>query len=295
VTEDLAAMAWLAAALRSASPLLWAMLGETVTQRAGVVNLGTEGQMLVGAATAYAVTAETHNPWLGLCAGALAGLILSSMHALLCIRYRAHHFASGLSVWMVGFGASSYLGAGYVGQSITGLPGLPFLEHVSVTALGGLIAVPLCALALYATRAGLNLRAVGESISAARIAGLRADAYRWSAILCGGLLSGVGGAALSIDYTQAWAEGMTQGVGLIAVGLVIVARWSPWLALPVALIFGGADVLSLRAQAGGAVSAHLLHTLPYLASLGIFVLTCMRYRAAGAPGALRLALSSRPS
>lgn len=124
--DDLASIAWLAAALRSASPLLWAMLGETVTQRAGIVNLGTEGQMLVGAATAYAVTAETSHPWVGLCAGALAGLILSCLHALLCIRYRAHHFASGLSVWMIGFGASSYLGAGYVGQSITGLPAVAF-------------------------------------------------------------------------------------------------------------------------------------------------------------------------
>lgn len=294
MNDELASIAWLAAALRSASPLLWAMLGETVTQRAGIVNLGTEGQMLVGAATAYAVTAETSNPWAGLCAGAIAGLILSCMHALLCIRYRAHHFASGLSVWMIGFGASSYLGAGYVGQSITGLPAT-FVGQVSVTALGALIAVPLCALALYATRAGLNLRAVGESVSAARVAGLRADAYRWSAVLIGGALCGIGGAALSIDYTQAWAEGMTQGLGLIAVGLVIVARWSPWLALPVALIFGGADVLSLRAQAGGSVSAHLLHTLPYLVSLAIFVLTCTRFKAAGAPGGLRIALSSRPS
>jgi len=113
-------------------------------------------------------------------------------------------------------------------------------------------------------------------------------------VLIGGLLSGIGGAALSIDYTQAWAEGMTQGLGLIAVGLVIVARWNPWLALPAALVFGGADALSLSAQASGSVSAHLLHTLPYLVSLGVFVLTCMRYRAAGAPAGLRLALSSRP-
>lgn len=296
-----ALLMWLAAALRSATPLLWAMLGETFTQRAGVVNLGTEGQMLVGAAAAYATTASTENPWLGLAAGALAGVLLSSVHALLCLRYQAHQFASGLSVWMIGFGASSYLGAAYVGQSIKGLPtfssltGLswPVFDHVGITALGALLAVPAAAVLLYATRAGLHLRAVGESASSARIAGLSVQAYRLGAVLAGGLLSGIGGAALSIDYTQAWAEGMTHGIGLIAVGLVIVARWSPVLALPAALTFGAADALSLRAQAGGAVSAHLLHTLPYLASLAVFVLTCMRYRAAGAPADLRTALSSR--
>jgi ABC-type uncharacterized transport system permease subunit len=289
---------WLAAALRSATPLLWAMLGETFVQRAGVINLGAEGQMLIGAATAYAVTADTGDPWRGLGAGALAGVLLSVMHALLCLCYRANHFASGISVWMIGFGASSYLGAGFVGESITGLPTpaailgskVALLDQLGVTAVGALIAVPLCALALYATRTGLNLRAVGESVTAARAAGLRAVAYQWSAVLAGGLFSGIGGAALSIDITQSWAEGMTQGIGLIAAGLVIVARWNPWLALPAALVFGGAAALSLRAQAEGAVSAHLLHTLPYFISLAVFVLTCVRYRTAGAPAGLRVAL-----
>jgi len=296
-TLSLSLLAWLAAALRSATPLLWAMLGETFAQRAGIVNLGTEGQMLLGAASAYATTAQTGDPWRGLLAGAVAGGLLSCGHALLCLRYGANQFASGLSLWMIGFGASTYLGAGYVGQSITGLPTLSRLtgfasplDQIGVTAVIALLVVPLCAAVLYATRFGLNLRAVGESVVAARAAGLRVHLYQWSAVLMGGLLSGIGGAALSIDYTQAWAEGMTQGLGLIAVGLVIVARWSPWLALPAAVMFGGADALSLRAQADGAVSAHLLHTLPYLASLIVFVLTCMRYGAAGAPAGLRASL-----
>lgn len=302
---DLAALGIAAAALRSATPLLWAMLGETVAQRAGVVNLGTEGQMLLGAAVAYAVTATTGDAWQGLGAAALAGALLSAVHALLCLRYRAHPFASGLSVWMIGFGTSSYIGAGYVGQSIAGLPPVAqlaggasvtstaWLDHVGVTTWLALLAVPLLAALLGATRSGLGLRAVGESASAARVAGLRVAGYQWAAVLAGGVLSGLGGAALSIDITQAWAEGMTQGIGLIAVGLVIVARWSPWLALPAALVFGAADALSLRAQAAGAVSAHLLHAVPYLASLAIFVLVGLRRRAAAAPGELRRALTSQ--
>jgi ABC-type uncharacterized transport system permease subunit len=290
----------LAAALRSATPLLWTLLGETVTQRAGIINLGVEGQMLVGAATAFGVTAVSANPWLGLAAGALAGAALSAAHALLCVGLRANQFAAGIAVWMIGAGSSAYLGAGLVGQSVQAfaplsegaLRSVPLLRELTPTVLLVLPAVPLCALFLYWTRIGLALRAVGESTEAARIAGLAVGRLRTTAILIGGLASGVGGAALSIDYAQTWAEGMTKGRGLVAVGLVIVARWNPLLALPAALLFGGAEALSLRAQsAGTTISAHLLHTLPYVACLLVFVATCLRAReTGGAPAALRAVL-----
>jgi ABC-type uncharacterized transport system permease subunit len=288
----------LPAALRSATPLTWALLGETVTQRAGIINLGVEGQMLVGAATAFGVTARTGNPWLALACGAVAGALLSATHAVLCLRYRANQFASGLSVWMIGFGISSYLGASLVGQSISGfgpLPGwlarVPLFGSLTPTVLLTFLAAPLCALLLYRTRLGLGLRAAGESTVAARVAGLKVTALQTGAVLFGGALSGIGGGALAIDYAQTWAEGMTRGRGLVAVGLVIVARWNPWWALPVALLFGGAEALSLRVQSAGATtSAHLLHTLPYVLSLVVFVITCVLGRQNAAPAGLRTVL-----
>jgi len=289
------------AAFRSATPLLWALLGETLAQRSGVVNLGTEGQMLVGAASALAVTAHTGDPWRGLAAGALAGLVLSLGHALLCLRFRANPFASGIAIWMIGFGLSSLLGASLVGQSITGFSSLaatelgrhlPLLGWLTPTIGLSWLATLAAGLLVYRTRAGLALRAAGESSRGAAAAGLRVGLIRSQAIAAGGMLSGIGGAALSIDYAQTWAEGMSQGRGLVAVGLVIVARYNPWLALPTALSFGAAEALVLRLQAAGSdASSHLLHMLPYLVALAVLVITCLRSSArTSAPAELRAVL-----
>jgi general nucleoside transport system permease protein len=288
------------ASLRAATPLLWALLGETLDQRAGIVNLGLEGQMLVGAATAFGVTASTESAWIGLVAGALAGAVLSALHALLCLRFRANQFVSGISVWMIGFGISSYLGQKLVGQSITGF------SDLAATALGRAVPVvatltppTLLALGLtlvtgavlYHTRPGLAVRAVGESRACAAAAGLRVNRVQALSVLVGGLYSGAGGAVLSIDYAQTWAEGMTQGRGLVAVGLVIVARWNPYLALPTALVFGGAETLVLRLQsAGSEASAHLLHLLPYGVALGVLVASCLTRAVGVAPAELRTVL-----
>ena len=277
------------AALRSATPLLWTLLGETIGQRAGIINLGAEGQMLVGAAAAFSVTVTTGNPWMGLVAGAAAGGALSLIHALLCLRFSANQFAAGIAVWMIGFGVSAIWGATLVGQSIDAFA--PWLGSLTPPVVLAVAATPVFAGLLYWTRFGLFLRAVGEEPEAARAAGLRVRLVQTTAVLIGGLSSGIGGAALSIDHAQTWAEGMTRGRGLVAVGLVIVARWNPLLALPAALLFGGAEALSLRLQSAGAtVSAHLLHTLPYVACLTVFVLTCLQRRAGGAPAGLRAVL-----
>lgn len=280
------------AAIRSATPLLWAMLGETLGQRAGIVNLGVEGQMLVGAATAFGVSASTGQAWLGLACGALAGVALSTGHALLCLRYRANQFASGLAIWMIGFGVSAYLGASLVGQSIDGFANADAEHALTPTILLAGCAWLGSALFLYGTRPGLSVRAVGESTAAAHAAGIPVARLQTALILVGGAFSGIGGAALSIDYAQTWAEGMTQGRGLVAVGLVIVARWNPLWALPAALLFGAAEALSLRLQSAGAsVSAHLLHMLPYGASLIVFTATCLRANARqSAPAGLQSVL-----
>jgi len=291
----------LPAAFRSATPMLWALLGETLGQRAGVVNLGSEGQMLVGAASAFAITAHTGSPWLGLAAGALAGLLLSLGHALLCLRFRANQFASGIAIWMIGFGLSSLLGASLVGQSITGFASLattdlgrhiPFLGWLTPTIALSWLATIAAGMFLYRTRPGLALRAAGESSRGAQAAGLRVGLIRGLAVASGGLLSGIGGAALSIDYAQTWAEGMSKGRGLVAVGLVIVARYNPWLALPTALCFGVAEALVLRLQSAGSdASAHLLHMLPYGVCLAVLIATCAGSSArATAPAELRAVL-----
>lgn len=287
-TDILLAGLWISA-LRSATPLLLALLGECLTQRVGRINLGIEGQMLVGAVAGYGTTVASGSPWLGLCGGALAGALLSLVYAWLTIAAQANQFASGLSVLMLGFGLSAFFGVQFVGVRIDGLE--PWDSGLTPTVLMALALVPLTALWLYRTRTGLRWRAVGESESSARAVGIVPWRVVLAGIVVGGLFTGLGGAALSIDTTRSWAEGMTSGRGLVAVGLVIVARWNPWLCFPAALIFGLAEALSLRLQAAdSAVPAHLLHMLPYIASLLVFVYTCARLRrnpqGGGAPAGL---------
>lgn len=291
---------FLISALRSATPLLLVLLGETLVQRTGVINLGVEGQMLVGAMAGYGATAAWGEPWLGLAAGAGTGLALSGVHALLVIGARANAFASGLAVWMLGFGLSAYWGAALVGRKIESFRSVDagaaaqwpvvgsVIAGMTPTVLIALLLVPVIGTWFFGTRTGLRWRAVGESPDAARAAGVAPARVQLQAILLGGALSGLGGAALSVDYTRTWAEGMSAGRGLVAVGLVIVARWNPWWTLPAALLFGGAEALSLRLQAADTpVSAHLLHTLPYVVSLVVLTLTYVRSRDSGAPAGLR--------
>lgn len=297
---DIVFTGFLISALRSATPLLLTLLGECLGQRTGVINLGAEGQMLVGAMLGYGATAASGNPWIGLVAGAGAGMLLSSVHALLVVGAQANQFASGLAVWMLGFGLSAYFGAALVGQKIAAFDSvdvgaiaqLPVIGSVvtgmTPTVLVALLLVPVISMWFYRTRTGLRWRAVGESPAAARAAGVSPAWIQIHAVLIGGLLSGLGGAALSVDYTRTWAEGMSAGRGLVAVGLVIVARWNPWWTLPAALLFGGAEDLSLRLQAADTpVSAHLLHTLPYVVSLAVLTLTCLRRADSGAPAGLK--------
>lgn len=270
--------------LRSATPLLYVLLGETLTERAGVVNLGVEGQMLTGALMGFAITAISGNPWLGLLFGGAAGILLSGVHAFLSLLLRANLFASGIAVWMLGAGLTAYFGIPYVGQKINGFSPIswgylgntpilgPALQQITPTVLLVLAIWPLVGFWLYRTRAGLRWRTVGESAETARAMGFDPLRVRCWAILVGGFFSGLGGAALSIDYTRIWIEGMTSGRGLVAVGLVIAARWNPFLALPAALLFGGTEALTLRLQAiGFSLSPYLLSTLPYFACLLLLI------------------------
>ena len=279
----------LAIAMQNATPVLFAMLGETLGQRTGVINLGIEGQMLVGAAAGFGITLATGNPMLGLLGGAAAGMLLSLLHALLCLGLGASQIASGLAVLFLGSGLSAFYGTGLVDKQINGfsdawqhrlgqIPGIgDLLGRLTPTVYLGLVLTLLIGLWLYRTRPGLRWRAVGESAEAARMLGVTPWRIRAQAIAVGGLLSGLGGASLSVDYTQTWIEDMTAGRGLLAVGLVIVARWNPYWTLPAALLYGGAEAVALNLQAQGVpVSPYLLALLPYV--IPMFVLAAS-YRA----------------
>lgn len=302
---DLALGGFLVSALRASTPLLFVLLGEVLTQRVAVVNLGVEGQMLMGALAGFAATLATGSPWAGLLAGCAAGMLMSLLHAGLAVGLRANQFASGLAVWFLGFGLSAFYGIPFVGQKIEGfgplpvgfLAGLPVvgpaLGQLTPTVILALLASAAMGIWMYRTRPGLAWRAVGESAAAALALGIKIRRAQTVGILAGGLLSGLGGASLSVDLTRNWVEGMTAGRGLVAVGLVIVARWNPFLAAPAALLFGGAEALTLRLQAAGVqVSSHLLHTLPYAASLAVLVLSTVRAnREGGMPQGLSAVFS----
>lgn len=295
--------AWLAATLRASTPLLLVLLGETITQRTGVINLGVEGQMLAGAAAGFAAASLTGDPWIGLLTGSLAGLLLSSVHAGLCLGTGANQIGSGIAVWLLGLGLSSYYGRSIVGADVEGFPpplaeaatGSPLLDQLlsqlTIATVIALLLVPAFGLWLFRSRQGRHWRAVGESLETAKALGIRPWTVQLQAILLGGFMSGLGGAVLTVDYTQTWAQEITKGRGLVAVALVIAARWNPWLALPAALIFGGTEAAVLRLQAAGVdLSPHLLGTAPYLICLLVVWAGYLSVRGGGGMPALLKAI-----
>jgi simple sugar transport system permease protein len=291
---------WTAAMLRSSTPLLLVTLGETLTQRVGIINLGVEGQMLGGACAGFAVAAVTGDPLLGFAAGAVAGVLLSAVHAILCLGFGANQIGSGIAVWTLGLGLTSYFGRPFIGSKVTGLAPLGGTAIADVPLIGPILAqltpMPPMALLLavvvglwlYRTSTGLNWRIVGESFETARAIGLAPVLVQLQGILAGGLLSGFAGAILSVDYTQTWANDMTKGRGFVAVGLVIVARWNPFFVLPVVLIFGLSEAATLRLQAGGlTLSPYLIACLPYAVCLICVIVASMREgRIGGMPAEL---------
>lgn len=292
----------LASAVRSGTPVLYAALGETLTERAGVMNLGLEGVMLVGAYAGFAVTRATGDPWLGLAASFFAGAAITLIHAFFCITLMCNQVVSGLAMVLTGYGLSALLGRGVIGDTITGLPSasLPllssiplvgpiFFRHNAMVYISYLLVIFLSWF-IYRTRWGLNMRAVGENPRAADAMGLSVAASRYFYCLTGGALAGLGGGYLSVVYAQMWIEGMTAGRGWVAVALVIFGLWNPSRAALGAYLFGGVEALQLRMQAmGSTVSPSLLLTLPYLTTIVVLIsvsLKTVRGAKPGAPAAL---------
>jgi simple sugar transport system permease protein len=268
----------------SGTSLLYATLGELVGERAGIVNLGLEGLMLIGAASGFAATALTGSPYLGIAAAAAAGVSVNLIFAYLVVTRHANQLATGLALMFFGIGLSALIGRPFVGALITGLPRLavPGLEPGSVGArllsydVLVYLAVP-AALATWwlilRTRWGLGLRTVGENPAAAFAAGLRPQSLQYQALMFAGAFGGIAGAHMSLALTLTWDEGMTAGRGFIAIALVIFAKWNPLLAVVGALLFGGAEGLQLQLQAAGAdVSPFIMNMTPYLLTLLVLIL-----------------------
>ncbi len=277
-----------ASILVASTPILLAALGELVAERAGVLNLGVEGMMILGAVMGFAVATGTGSPALGFVAGAAGGAALSLVFGALTQWLLANQVATGLALTLFGLGLSALLGQGFVGvrpPPVSRLGGplseLPVLgpilfSHDAVLYLG-LAAVPLLWAFLHRTRAGLVLRAVGEGHEAAHALGYPVAAIRLGAIAFGGAMAGLGGAYLSLVRVPQWTEGMTAGAGWIALAIVVFASWRPGRALMGALLFGGVSVLQLNLQAAGmALPAWLLSASPYLVTIAVLVVISRR-------------------
>jgi ABC-type uncharacterized transport system permease subunit len=293
--------------VRGGTSILYTALGETISERAGVINLGMEGSMLTGALAAYAVTAETGSPWTGVVAGAAAGGLLALVHAVLVLSRGANQLANGLVVLFLGLGLTSLFGGAYVGQSINAfqpvavplLSDIPaigpvFFDHDPLTYVSYLLA-PAIWLLLFRSRWGLLVRGAGERPEVLRAYGHSPLAVRYLAVVAGGMLAGVGGAQLSTAYANAWFEGMTAGRGFIAVALVIFAAWHPLRAVGGAYLFGACLALSPALQARGySFNQFALDAIPYVVTIAALVVLGRR-RANAAPEALNRVFDLTPS
>jgi simple sugar transport system permease protein len=271
----------------AATPLIYAALGELVAERAGVLNLGVEGMMLVGALAAFAVSVSTGSLLAGYAAAMFASMLLALLFAVLTLSLQTNQVATGLALTLFGLGLSAFAGRKYTGLPIEGLqpvsiPGLsrlpilgPLLFNFDAAVYGSILLYFALNHVLNRTRAGLQLRAVGESPSIAHSLGQPVMLTRYLAVLFGGATSGIAGAYLSTALTPMWVEGISAGRGWIALALVVFATWKPLRVLLGAYLFGGVTLLQLHAQGLGIrVPSEILSMLPYAATIVVLVIIC---------------------
>lgn len=271
--------------ISASTPLVYAAIGELITEKAGVLNLGVEGMMLAGAICSFAVVHLTGNEFLGIATGMFAGMAMSLVFGFLCLTLQASQVATGLALTIFGIGLSSLLGQSMVGVPYAGLSKLtipvlsdvpvlgPLLFNHDVLVYGSFILVLAVAWFLYRSSAGLRLRAVGDAPDSAHTLGLGVLRIRYLATLFGGACSGLGGAYLSLSYSPMWGENMTAGRGWIALALVVFATWRPGRLLFGAYFFGTISIMQLHGQAWGlAVPSQIMSMLPYLATIVVLVL-----------------------
>lgn len=278
--------------------MVFAATGETITERAGVINLGTEGSMLAGALAAYAVGVETGSPWLGAVAGLVAGCALALVHGFLVLVRKANQIATGLAITFLGLGLTSLFGQGYVSEGVEAfdviniplLADLPFLgpilfQHDPLTYLSFAVA-PAAWWFLHRTGLGLRIRAAGERPGVLSTMGTDPVRLRWIALAAGGGLAGLGGAQLATAFARTWSEDMVAGRGFVAVALVIFAGWNPLLTFVGAYLFSGAEAFQLELQTRGTdISIFILSAIPYATVIVVLAALSGRRRHA-APEAL---------
>lgn len=277
------------ATVRSGTPILFATLGAIINERAGIINLGIEGLMLIGALAGFAGTQASGSLLVGVLAAFVAAMLAGSVHAFITVQLRGNQIVSGLALTMFGVGITALFGRGMVGLTIAGferiaIPGLsllpvigkPFFNQDMLIYFSFLLVVAI-AFFFYRTRWGLALRTVGENPAAADTCGVPVLMTRFLAVTIGSGIVGIGGAYLSLATTPMWIENMSAGRGWIAVALVIFASWSSYRALAGAYLFGGITAMQLRFQAmGTTVSAHILQMLPYFFTILVLVISTIR-------------------
>ncbi|HWT57404.1 MAG TPA: ABC transporter permease [Rhizobium sp.] len=291
----------LAGAIRVSTPFIFVSLGETITERSGRINLGLEGTLVFGAMTAYAVAVMSSSPWLGLLAAMATGAVFGLVHGWICKWPKVNDIAIGIAMMQFGLGLAFFLGKSFIQPAAPHLPAIPLGSwstipqiqaalNINVLFLLGAALAFILWWAFRNTRIGLVLRVVGDSTDAARAMGIDPDRVRLLATALGGSLAAIGGAYLSLYYPGSWNEGISSGQGLMAVALVIFARWNPIGCFLAALLFGGAGALGPALQSVGVTQGYyLFYAAPYVLTLVIMIATSSPTRSlAGAPGALSL-------
>lgn len=274
-----------ASTVAAATPLAYAAFGELVAERAGVLNLGVEGMMLVGAIAGFAVALHTGSLGLGFGAGVMAGIALSLIFAVLTLTLQTNQVATGLALTLFGVGLSAFVGRSYVGLTLNGLHAItipvlgdipflgPLLFHFDLVVYGSLLVLVALIWFFAKSHWGLVVRAVGESPASAHAIGYPVIRIRYLAILFGGAMSGLAGAYMSLAITPLWVEGMTAGRGWIALALVVFATWKPMRVLVGAYLFGGVTILQFYGQGMGVhVPSEILSMLPYVVTVVVLVL-----------------------
>ena len=276
--------------LIAGTPLLLGTIGEVICERSGILNLGVEGVMAIGAVAAFIVTFYTQDPWLGVMAAILAGMMISVIHAFASVSLQSNQVVSGLALTMLGLGISSLAGKPFVGKSLVtkmNTVAIPYLVDIPIVGkiffdqspffyMALLLALAAWFILEY-TELGIKIRSTGENPKATEAQGINVSLIRYGCIIVGGGFSGLAGANLSISYSKLWIEGMTAGRGWIVIALTIFALWNPMRAMVGAFLFGGIFVLQYLLQPLG-ISPNLLAMLPYLATLLVLLMIGLRDR-----------------
>jgi len=291
-THHIILIALFSAAVESGTTLLYPTIGEIFAERAGILNLGVEGMMIMGAFFGFVVTYITKNPYLGFLAGVLAGGVAALIHAFVSITLRGNQVVSGLALTIFGLGFTNFYGQRWINlrspvtvsqMSIPLLSKIPyigpiFFQQDALVYTSYIVAIVMWFI-LYKTKVGVHLRATGQNARAADAMGVNVYATRYWWTFFGGLLAGAGGAYLTIAYAPFWLDGMTAGRGWIAIALVIFAMWDPLNAMIGAYLFGGIDALQLQLQAVGVtIPSSLLNMLPYLLTLIVIIIATLIVR-----------------